>query len=116
MRLDLAIPGAILPRRAEQHLSGWPGLRIERDRVGRRAVGTLEVSEFDEDVPHETGIAIRNREMSLAAPDCKPGREIGRPGTRGVHGRAGGDEAAIDQPNSLRRDRRSGRPHDWRAA
>src|SRR5271170_3795691 len=56
--IHLFVLRAILPRRTDENLTGAARLHIERYRIAARGMSALQIAEFHQLMPHESGIAV----------------------------------------------------------
>src|ERR1700722_16997001 len=89
----------VLARRSDQNLAGAPRLHVERNRITADGVSTLQIAEFHQLMPYESGIAVGNDQMSLPLLDLKSRRKLRSGGSGCVHGDFGGDLGAVCETN-----------------
>src|ERR1700730_9563410 len=61
--INFLMLGTVLPGRSDKDLASAARLHIKRDRITADGVSALQVTEFHQLMPDESGIAIRDDQM-----------------------------------------------------
>src|SRR6266700_1845952 len=94
------ILSTVLPRGADQHLTSPTGLHVKGDRIADHRMRALQISEFNQLVPHQPWISICNEQMPFAFLDFNSGSQHWRRSTGGIHDYGSGKLGTIGKPNA----------------
>lgn len=98
--IDLRVLDIELARGTEEHLAGFARLNVEGDGIATVAMGAFQVTELDDLMAHEAGIAIGYDEVSLAFAHAEARSERGRPWTGSIDASWGGDPRAFGESDT----------------
>src|SRR5580704_17142855 len=90
----------ILPRGSNQNLTGPARLDVEGNGITADRVRTLQIPEFYQLMPQESGIAISDDQVSFSFFDFDPRSEIARVSSRSIHQDSCGNLETICIPHS----------------